>query len=337
MTGAAQMPQSTTPALRELIGGIVWDNHACMPLRRGETDFLGQLAQVHEAGVDAITINIGFGEQTAADHLHMLATFRHWIADRPDRFVLAGTAKAVEQARADGKLAICFDIEGMNALDGNVDLVSLYYDLGVRWMLPAYNLASPAGAGCLDPEDHGLTSFGRDVIRAMNVAGMVVCGSHSGYRTAREAIDASATPVIFSHSNPRAMFDHPRNIPDDLMTACAARGGVIGINGVGMFLGDNDNRTETFADHVDYALDLVGDDHVGIALDYVFDPSELDDFVAGNPDLFPPEFGLARMNLIEPTRLPEIARTLLQRGHGKETLGKLFGGNHLRIARQVWR
>jgi membrane dipeptidase len=324
-------------ALRDLIGGIVWDNHACMPLRRGDTHYLDQLAQVHETGVDVITINIGFGEQTAADHLHMLATFRRWIADHEDRFALAGTAQAIDRARVDGKLAICFDIEGMNALDGNADLVSLYYELGVRWMLPAYNIASPAGAGCLDAKDGGLTPFGREVIRAMNDVGMVVCGSHSGYRTAREAIDASATPVIFSHSNPRGMFNHPRNIPDDLMTACAGRGGVIGITGVGMFLGDNDDRTETFADHVDYALDLVGDDHVGIALDYVFDSSELDTVVAENPNLFPPEFGKARMKLIEPARLPEIARTLFERGHSSSTLTKLFGGNHLRIARQVWR
>src|SRR3546814_1844183 len=97
----------------------------------------------------------------------------------------------------------------------------------------------------------------------------------------------------------------PIYIPDDLMRACAVRGGVVGITGVGMFLGHNDHRTETFADHVDYAVQLIGEDHVGIALDYVFDHSELEDYVKSAPDLFPTDFGEARMTLIEPGRSEE--------------------------------
>src|SRR3546814_13519900 len=83
-------------------------------------------------------------------------------------------------------------------------------------MLLAYNKANPASGGCLDEDAGGLTDFGRRAIAVMNEVGMVVCGSHSSYRAAREAIDLSRTPVIFSHSNPRAVYDHPRNIPDDL-------------------------------------------------------------------------------------------------------------------------
>lgn len=86
---------------------------------------------------------------------------------------------------------------------------------------------------------------------------MMLCCTHTGYRTAREAIDASAGPIIFSHSNPRAIWDHPRNIPDELMRACADRGGVIGINGIGPFLGDNDVRAETFAAHRAWRLPVL--------------------------------------------------------------------------------
>ncbi len=331
------MSQPVAVDLQSLVDGIVWDNHACMPLRRGETAFLDRLAYVHGIGVNVICINVGFGEQGAADHIHMLGTFRRWIAEHGEQVLLVRTAADAEEARATGRLGVCFDIEGMNALEGNVDLVPLYYDLGVRWMLLAYNRGNAAAGGCLDDGKPGLTDFGRQAIRAMNEAGMVVCGSHSSYRAAREAIDYSAAPVIFSHSNPRAMFDHPRNIPDDLMLACAARGGVIGINGVGMFLGDNDHSTQRFADHVEYALNLVGDDHVGIALDYVFDPSELDDYVRSNPNLFPADFARSRINLIEPARLPAIAVELQRRGLGRESLRKLFGANHLRVAKEVWR
>jgi len=151
-------------------------------------------------------------------------------------------------------------------------------------------------------------------------------------------IDLSAQPMIFSHSNPRAVWDNPRNIPDDLILACARRGGVVGLNGIGTFLGANDVRTETFLAHVEYMLDLVGDDHVGIALDYVFDQSELSDLVASNPLLYPKEQGYdAGVQLIEPWRIGEIAEALVARGHSTSTLTKLFGGNHLRIATTVWR
>src|SRR5690606_36645690 len=128
-------------------------------------------------------------------------------------------------------------------------LVSLYYELGVSWMLIAYNRNNAAGSGCQD-EDRGLTDFGRMVIDEMTRVGMIVCCSHTGYRTAREVIDYSKNPVIFSHSNPRALRDHPRNIPDELMKACAARGGVVGINGIGLFLGENDNSTEAIVRHI---------------------------------------------------------------------------------------
>ena len=104
--------------------------------------------------------------------------------------------------------------------------------------LVAYNSNNLAGGGCQD-DDCGLTSFGRRIIDEMADCGMIVCCSHAGYRTAREVIDCSANPVIFSHSNPRALRDHARKIPDALMRSCAARGWVIGINGIDLFLDEN--------------------------------------------------------------------------------------------------
>jgi membrane dipeptidase len=203
-------------------------------------------------------------------------------------------------------------------------------------MLAAYNLPNAAGGGCL-ADDPGLTSFGRDVVREMNRVGMVVCASHCGYRTARDLIDTSSAPVIFSHSNPRAVWDHPRNIPDSLMKACAERGGVIGINGFGPFLGVNDAATRTYVAHVEHALEVVGEDHVGIALDYVFDRAELDAYIAADPQMFPPQLYKGGARMIEPWRLHEIAEALRARGFSRATLRKVFGENHLRIAREVWR
>lgn len=318
-------------------GGLVWDNHSCMPLRPDDYAFLPQLDQCRAAGVDVVTLNVGFGVMTIKDHISMLATFRRWVKQHPETLMLIASAADVVAAKKEHRLGVCFDIEGMTALEGRIEMVSLYYDLGVRWMLGAYNVANEAAGGCLDPDDKGLTAFGRQVVTEMNRVGMVVCGTHTGYRTAREMIDLSSQPTIFSHSNPRGVWDHPRNIPDDLMKACAARGGVIGLCGIGLFMGRNDISTETFVKHVDYAIDLIGEDHVGIALDYVFDADEMHAYFLANRAAFPPSLGFSDgIRMIAPAQLPEIGEALATR-YSSTTLAKLFGGNHLRIAQQVWR
>jgi len=167
-------------------------------------------------------------------------------------------------------------------------MVSLYYDLGVRWMLFAYNKSNSLAGGCQD-EDGGLTDFGRAVLDEMERVGMVVCCSHIGHRSAMEILERARRPVIFSHSNPKALWDHPRNIRDEAIRACAKTGGVIGINGIGVFLGENDIATELLVRHVDYVADLVGPEHVGLALDYVFDQQEVIGAVKAHPELYPPD------------------------------------------------
>ncbi len=320
-----------------LRAAVVWDNHACMPLRPLDETFLPQLERCREAGFTAVTLNVGFGELVAADHLRMLAQFRHWLMARSQQYRIVRTVDDITEAKKTGQLAVTFDIEGMNAIEDQLSLIQLYYDLGVRWMLIAYNKTNRAGGGCQNP-DGGLTEFGRRAIDEMARVGMVLCCSHTGYRTAREAIDYSPNPVIFSHSNPRALWDHPRNVPDDLLRACAARGGVVGINGIGIFLGQNDNSTEALVRHIDYAVQLLGDDHVGISLDYCFDSAELDEFLAKNPAMFPPSMGYDRgLKMVEPERLPELIEALMAKGYGSASLSKILGGNFLRVARGAWK
>jgi membrane dipeptidase len=327
-----------TARARDLVRDtFAWDNHACMPLRPNDDTFLQQIERHRNAGFSAVTVNVGFGENTVEDHVRMLAHFIQWFSSRPDAYVLAKSTDDLRRAREQRKLAVCFDIEGMCAVADQASLVSLYYELGVRWMLIAYNKNNPAGGGCQDA-DSGLTEFGRKVIDEMTRVGMMVCCSHTGYRTAREVIEYSPNPVLFSHSNPRALHDHPRNIPDDLMKACAQRGGLVGINGVGIFLGANDTRTETIARHIDYAVNLIGEDHVGLGLDYVFDSSELDDYMKKMAATFPAGMGYgAGMRLVEPERLTDITAQLMRLGYRDSTLRKILGGNLLRLAEQVWR
>jgi membrane dipeptidase len=332
-----RMASNRQSAAESLLGCmVVWDNHACMPLRPLDESFLPQLERCRQAGITAVTLNVGFGEQSVADHVRMLAQFRHWLGERPQLYRLVDGVEDIFEAKKSGQLAVCFDIEGMNAIEDQLSLIQLYYQLGVRWMLIAYNRPNRAGGGCQEP-DEGLTEFGRKAIDEMSRVGMILCCSHTGYRTAREAIDYSPGPVIFSHSNPRALRDHPRNVPDDLMRACAARGGVIGINGIGIFLGENDNSTETLVRHIDYAVQMLGDEHVGIGLDYVYDTKELDEFVAKMRTTFPRTCYEGSPRMVEPERIPAVIEALLAKGYDSTSMSRIFGGNLLRVARQTWK
>jgi len=246
------------------------------------------------------------------------------------------TVEDIETVRGSGKLGIMFDLEGADTLNHRLSMVQLYYDVGVRWMLIAYNKNNSAGGGC-DDDDQGLTEFGRQLIQEMNRVGMVCCCSHTGFRTSMQVMELSDQPVIFSHSNPRALKDHYRNISDEQIRACAATGGVVSINGIGDFLGQNDNRSETVVRHIDYVAQLVGPQHVGIALDFVFDEQELADYFAAHPEVFPPDQYSDGIQLVAPEQLPEIVQGLLDLGYSTADLQKILGLNHLRVARQVWK
>ena len=317
---------------------LVWDNHACLPLRPLDETFLPQITRHKAAGVSLVSLNVYFDACAPESAFSMLAALRHWVARHPDDYVLATTVADIEGAKDRGQLAIMFDIEGGRAVEAHPGLVEVFYRLGVRWMLLAYNHNNRLGGGCLD-EDTGLTGYGRQIIDEMERVGMVLCCSHTGYRTAREALEYSRRPVIFSHSNPRGVHDHPRNIPDDLMRACARTGGVVSLNGFGLFLGDPDgNCTEALMRHIDYAVELIGPEHVGLGLDYVFDPTELEEYIRARPDIFPAKGGFrAGIAMVEPERLLAIAEGLLKRGYRDEHVQGILGHNNLRVAREVWR
>jgi membrane dipeptidase len=315
---------------------LVWDNHTCLPIENTK-EFLPEIRRFKKAGVDVVAINIGDSNITFDAQMRMAAELRHFIFAHPDEFVLISKVADIARAKAEGKLAIFFDVEGGYAMEDQLSVLQLYADLGVRWMLLVYNTKNRIGSGVHDAEDEGLTAFGRQVIAEMDRVGIVKCLTHTGYRTARDVLEVTKAPVIFSHSNPRALRDHPRNIPDDLIQGCAKTGGVVCINGVGIFLGQNDIRTETVARHIDYVVQLVGIDHVGIGLDYLFDQRELDANLAANPGIWPAEWGYtAGIKFVAPEQLPELTEILLQRQYREADIRKILGGNLLRVAETVW-
>jgi membrane dipeptidase len=249
--------------------------------------------------------------------------------------MLVHTAADVARAKHEDKLGVCFDLEGVGALPPQPGLVRLYYDLGVRWMLLAYNRNNAYAGGCLD-DDCGLTAQGAALVEEMARVGMVTCASHAGPRTARAIIDTTLNPVNFSHSNSRALHDHPRNITDDTIRACAARGGVIGINGLGPFLGASDNLADAVARHIDHVAQLVGIEHVALGLDYAYDQQEVDDYLVKMRQAYPAERSYQEpFRMLPPEGLPDVVTALMARGYGEADLRAVLGANLQRIARQV--
>lgn len=329
----APVPLDSSALLRR---HLVWDNHVCMPLRPGDQAFLERLEAIRETGVDVCVLNITFDPMERDLGLAMIDTFCAWVAAHARRFQIVYTVADIEQARAHGRMGICFDIEGGCALNDDLAMIARYQALGVRWMLIAYNRNNALGGGCQD-EDCGLTDFGRAVVREMERVGMAVCCSHTGARTAMAVMDWARKPVLYSHSNPAALHPHPRNISDAAIRACAATGGVVCINGIGIFLGHNDASPATFARHVDHVAQLVGPDHVGIGLDFCHDREDLDAYVSANPDLFPPEAGYAKgIQMLSPLELPAVVDELARLGYQEGDLAKILGGNLMRVARQTW-
>jgi membrane dipeptidase len=318
---------------------LVWDQHGCLPLRPDESA-VEELALYAKSGVDFVSINVGMDSTPPLDALKVLSAFRRGVLQREEQFVLVESAADVARAKATGRLAVAFDLEGTEPLDGSLDMIETYYELGVRTMLIAYNESNRAGGGCHGDPGTGLTTFGKAVVKEMNRAGMLVDATHCSRRTTFDLFELSAAPVVLSHSVPAGVKQHPRNVDDEQILACSQTGGVIGINGVGIFLGDNDASTESVVRAIDYAVQLVGPEHVGLGLDFVFDRAELSAFIETNAATYPSGYGYTEsgpMQFASPDQLPAIASALAELGYATDAIKGILGGNFYRVASQVWR
>ncbi|MGH3564074.1 MAG: dipeptidase, partial [Mycobacterium sp.] len=234
---------------------LLWDQHTCLPLQTS-TD-VDVLTRYQRRGGASVSVNAGYSPHGFTDTTALLAHYRAAVDAHPS-LELAASIDDVAAITSAGRIAVVFDLEDCAPLDGDLDNLVTLASLGVRTLLPTYNHANPAGSGCLDPTDGGLTAWGRSLVAEMNGAGIVPDGSHCSARTGLDMCEISTGPVIYSHSCMRAIWDHPRNITDDQARACAETGGVIGITGVGIFLGPNTPTLDAMTRHLEYAVDLVG-------------------------------------------------------------------------------
>jgi membrane dipeptidase len=313
---------------------LLWDQHTCLPL---QTDAdIDLLSRYRRTGGALVSVNAGYAPHSLDETTRLLRHYRAAVNAHPD-LELPRSLEDVETITRAGRIAVVFDLEDCAPLDGDLDNLATFVRLGVRTLLPTYNHANHAGSGCLDAADGGLTAWGRSLVSEMNSVGMVPDGSHCSTRTGLDMCDVSTGPVIYSHSCMRAVWDHPRNITDDQARACAATGGVVGITGVGIFLGPNTPTLEAMTGHLEYAIELVGIDHVGVSTDFSFDFADFNEELARNPHLFDDSYtSWGPIQWMPPETFLGLGEHLRRRGWKTADIKAVLGGNFCRVAQHSW-
>ena len=297
------------------------------------------LKQYRESGCSCLGLTIAGARSNVAETMRIIASNRSFLRAHADDYTIVTCADHVLEAKKAGKMAVTFNFQGSDSLEGNIDMVHLYHELGVRQMLLCYNVRNAAGSGCHENVDDGLSQFGRAVVKEMNTLGMVVDASHTGYRTAMDILEVSQAPVIFSHSNPARLQAHPRNITDDQIKACAQSGGVIGVVGFDGFLPGKKAQVSAAIETIDYLAETAGVDHVGLGLDWVYCDAMFRQALLANTSAYPTGKNgdySTPAEFLGPSALPQITAGLLSRGYKESDIRKILGQNWLRVAANVW-
>lgn len=315
---------------------LVWD--MTLPFGKGwMSDEL--IFRYRKSGCDLVSLTINDFPGSIQGTTQNIGAVHSMVRRLSSDFVLAKSVDDILAAKANGKTALIFNLQETNPLERNLDMIEVYFELGVRHMLMAYNMKNFVGDGCAEETDSGLSRFGVTVIKEMNRVGMLVDGTHCGYRTSMEAIEVCEGPFIFSHCVSHAIYPHYRNIRDDQIKACAATGGVIGVNGCGFFLGDMAGSVEAMFRHLDRIVSLAGPEHVGLALDYLDNPKPFFDSQDANPSMWPLLDGKPHMraDYVLPEELLLLTDTMLRNGYSEQNVRGILGLNFLRVAGQVWK
>jgi membrane dipeptidase len=268
---------------------------------------------------------------------------RYWNS-KPDVYYIVESVGDIRQAKSEGKLAVMLNFQGSNALGSRLEMVDVYYQLGVRQMNFAYNVRNfmSDGGGAAPDRDAGLSKLGFQLVAEMNRVGMIVDCTHSSNKTCLDAAGASTKPIMLSHSNNLGVYDLPRNSPDEVLKAVAGTGGVICVNGLGGFLNKEGNaRPEDLAKHVNYTKELVGVKHTCFGSDHLTPEVYIEalDFVLRNPDSYPPSLGYGAQTQIALPRDIWGVVAVLEKDFGwtESEVRGFLGENLMRVYQANWK
>jgi membrane dipeptidase len=263
-----------------------------------------------------------------------------------DRVIVVRTRNDIEFAHATGRVGIVFGLEAATPIGNDLDKLDILFGLGLRQIGIAYSESNGLGAGLTEPDDYGLTAFGRRAVQRMNDLGLAIDVSHASDRTGIETAAASSAPVFITHAGARALWDIPRLKGDDTLRAVADSGGVIGISAAPHTTISHQHTTHTIAsvmDHFHYCADLVGLDHVAFGPDTLYGDHVglhrtfaglLGQSTAGAPDHPVVDYVDGLENPTE--AFHNIAAWLVRDGLTDEEIVKVLGGNVLRALAHIW-
>lgn len=305
------------------------------------------------SGLDAVFDNLMNGLCTITSHagwkwsdiIHDLGMRLCDLAHQ-DFIAVCDGVRDILTAHQTGRLALVPTLESATPIENELDRLDVLYGFGVRSMGITYSESNVLGSGLREAGDAGLTDFGRQAVERMNKLGILIDTAHCGDQTTLDTIEVSQQPTVISHAGARALWDTPRLKPDHVLEALAAKGGVLGIEAAPhTTLTERHPRhtLDSCMEHFEYAVRLLGIDHVGFGPDTMFGDhvglhrayaAQLSvTKVLGNKPFQP----VAYVDGLEnPADFPNIVRWLVKHGYSDEDIVKVMGGNALRVLKQVW-
>jgi membrane dipeptidase len=324
--------------------------------RKDDPRIAQDLKHIRGSGLGGVVVTVAPGGRFWLDDAAFrkaqdtLAKWSARIAEHPDTLTLIRTANDLDRAHRGGRTGVIFTFQGTEPLGEDADRVTLFREQGVRIIQLTHNRRNLVGDGCMEAGNAGLSNYGLQIVERLNSEKVVVDLAHGSQRTTAEGIRASKAPVIISHTGCRALSDLPRNTGDAELRALAERGGVAGIIFWPYLRTDTQPMAIDVVRHIEHAIKVCGEDHVGIGTDGGVAPIERTQeyerqnrewiaasikdgiFAEGRPlDLytFIPDLNMAN-------RFDVLGGLLSARGHSDDRIAKILGGNFARVMREVW-
>ncbi|MCX5756027.1 MAG: membrane dipeptidase [Gemmatimonadetes bacterium] len=306
---------------------------------------------LRNAAASGITaVNLTVGGQNPEEVFRDIAKWERDLRAHRDVLTNIRSVADLRAAKAAKKFGLIYGFQDTVSIGDDLSRVALYHAFGLRIIQLTYNVRNLVGDGCLQPENGGLTAFGRELVAELNAKRIIVDTGHTGIRSTEDAIAASKGPIAISHSACRAIADRPRSKPDATLRKLAEKGGVVGIYLMPFLTMGPAPTSDDLIKHIEHAVNVAGEDHVGIGSDLSTTPHVVNaeymkihgDFVAGRQAKGiaapgeDPKVPMFVTDLNSPRRMELIADKLLARKHTSARVEKIMGGNFLRLCGEVW-
>lgn len=346
----AASPRRYTKRVMDLVReSIVIDMLGPLTLDFRPEAFAQPISEQHAAdfrasGITAFHNSVGVGGEDAyTSVMQWLLAWTGFVARNPHVFEGVGTAGDIDRAKRDGRVAVIMGLQNSDHFR-KIEDVETFYQLGQRVSQLTYNSQNLIGSGCTDRIDGGLSDYGVAIVAEMNKRGMLVDVSHCGDKTTLDAIATANGPIAITHSNCRALNNHPRTKTDEAIKALGAKGGVMGITGVRNFLTAQDPTTvANIVDQIEHVGKLIGYDKVGIGSDadlYGYDdmePTAYAKLKAGYKGSYAFRDKIDTDGFDDPLKIYNLVEEMVRRNHSDEVVRGVLGGNFRRLLGATWK